>query len=581
MIYRNYSDNMKDLIIIDRSTGNELADLFTTQATIKRVVNNEFHLAFSAPEQELKTEFLKDNSILADNQLFDMKLYEKSHNKSGSITYNCQAYHVFWRLLDKSTETLSYAMYGTPTAILTDLLQDTEFNVGQVDFTSIITFAVNQTATTGQKILALCNVLGGEIEYTDKGFTINILNTIGQNNGFEIRLGKNLKTITEVYDTRDEEPITAYVVDILELKNTRLYTEHALGKLEVLGLGDTIYIVDEDMNIDTTQRILSIEYDPRFAKNTKLEIANTIKLFTDDAVRVESESINKTKTYYGIKINPNVGFEVERSDKLAKATFNADEFRMQTGDGLGGYVDSIYFDPIDQVYKFTGTLEATDIIGGTITGSTITGNNINGNTITGGSISIGSNFSVDSGGNMYANNGSFRGDITGSTITGNSINGNTITGGSISIGNNFDVDSNGNMTANNGSFRGDITGSTITSSILRSTNGYGSFEISEPSGNIADFKFNVDTRPEPLFELYNNITRVDLRSFDGTFLYTTGNSTTMNNTWKYNNSEIANQDYAVEDNVEQGIRLQVFGGRLEFYSPSTGWVTLANLNDIP
>ena len=54
--------------------------------------------------------------------------------------------------------------------------------------------------------------------------------------------------------------------------------------------------------------------------------------------------------------------------------------------------------------------------------------------ITGGSLKVGNNFSVDSNGNMIANNGQFTGNITGSIITGGKLIGTYIEGGSINIG---------------------------------------------------------------------------------------------------------------------------------------------------
>lgn len=63
----------------------------------------------------------------------------------------------------------------------------------------------------------------------------------------------------------------------------------------------------------------------------------------------------------------------------------------------------------------------------------------------GGSLVIGNNFSVDSNGNLKANNGTFK-------------------GGTITIGDKFKVDRNGNLTATDGKFAGDISGSKIEGS---------------------------------------------------------------------------------------------------------------------
>lgn len=480
------SDRIKDLIIIDRQNGDELADLFTSKAVIKRVINGEFNIKFTAPKQELKTEYLRNNTVLADNQLFDIVLVEKRHNKSGSIVFDCQATHVTWRLFDESTTTVHYGYYGTLSEILANILQGTEFSVGIVDYNEPMDFVMNINATTGQKVLELVKRLNAEIDYSNNGFTIDIRKAIGNENGFEIRLGKNIKEITEVWDIREGQPLLTYVVDILALKNSSVYIEKGLSDLEVIEIGDVVYLIDEDMEIDTTQRIMSIEYDPRYEKNTKLEIGNVIKDFVNMVIDIETESVNRNKTYYGIKLNNSIGFEVERLDKLARTQMNADKFAMQKGDGAGNYENSLYFDPIQQKYIFIGRLEATEIVGGTI--------------------KIGNNFAVDENGNMVAIDGTFKGKITGGTINisnkfevdeqGNvtiksgsiniadkfsvDSNGNiTIKSGSINIADKFVVDNQGNMTAINGTFKGIIEGSTINGGEIN-----GSTINTEQSANI-------------------------------------------------------------------------------------------------
>ncbi len=81
-------------------------------------------------------------------------------------------------------------------------------------------------------------------------------------------------------------------------------------------------------------------------------------------------------------------------------------------------------------------------------------------TITGGSLSVGSNFSVDSFGNLTASNATITGKITSSNAT--------ITGGTLSVGSNFSVDSFGNLTANNATITGTLTvgGTQITAANL-------------------------------------------------------------------------------------------------------------------
>lgn len=98
--------------------------------------------------------------------------------------------------------------------------------------------------------------------------------------------------------------------------------------------------------------------------------------------------------------------------------------------------------------SFKGTIEAgTSVISPVITGGTI-----NGGSIIGGSIDIGNgNFTVDKNGNLYSETGEFRGTLRGGSIIGGSIYGSTI-----DIGGNFYVDTNGFLTAKKGTFAGEL-----------------------------------------------------------------------------------------------------------------------------
>jgi len=114
---------------------------------------------------------------------------------------------------------------------------------------------------------------------------------------------------------------------------------------------------------------------------------------------------------YGVKIGPSEGIVQERYDKRARSVWNADEFRMQKGNGSGSYTDALYFNPANGEYEFTGNVKASQFIGG--------------------SIQIGSNFSVDSTGHMKAVGAEFSGDITASVMSGGQVNGAFITGGTV------------------------------------------------------------------------------------------------------------------------------------------------------
>jgi len=376
---------------IYNSSGDLLAVLDNIKketASIIRRINGRFTFQFEAREQELKSEYFDpDNNVIIANQTFDIKYIEQMHQNS--IIYAIQCEHAIYRLQDGESNILaSYANTGTPTSILTDILSGTEFSVGTIDFTDPITISVNKEVTRKELITLFANQLGGELEYTAKGFTINILDTIGQNNNFEIRFGKNLIGLSKIIDKRGEL-ITSYQVDIIELKNSNTYIEKGYQVLEQIGVGDTVRIIDEVIGLDILNRIVQIEYNPVFEKNTFLEIANTIKLITDDINEIATTAVIQEKLYNNVSISAEEGFVSTRSDNKTKTIVNAtDGFVIQSDTG-SGLQDNFKVDT-------NGKIQAKEIV--------IDGSGEFKGSITAGTIDIGSGtFTVDASGNCIAN----------------------------------------------------------------------------------------------------------------------------------------------------------------------------------
>ncbi len=376
-----YDKNKNLLAVLD--------NIIQDSARIRRVINGEFIFEFDAFEKELKSEYFhEENMIVIDGQTFDISYIEQKH-EDNNITYRIKCEHVNYRLIDgEENYYTAYTFIGTPSQILANILQGTPFTVGQIDYNQTITITAKEI-TKKELIYELANLLGGEIEYTNLGWTINILNTIGQDNGFQARFGKNLKGVTKIIDKRGKIK-TSYQIDLVELKNSNQYKELGLADLEVIGLGDTITVIDEVIGLNIQNRVKSIEYNPIFAINTQLEIANTIELLTDKISQIETDitqvskdvdelgetAVRQDRVYNGVYINSDEGFVATRSDNKAKAVFNATDgisLYSDTGKGLkrnfyvgtDGRIKASGID-IDGSGTFSGDLNAA---GGTFTGT--------------------------------------------------------------------------------------------------------------------------------------------------------------------------------------------------------------------
>ena len=169
---------------------------------------------------------------------------------------------------------------------------------------------------------------------------------------------------------------------------------------------------------------MSIESPSKSEQQSEFEVDGSL---TQQVNRLTQSAVRQGKLYYGVTITKEAGLTVERSDNAAKTVLNADELSFYKGG-----TKSLWFDVPSDSYKFSGVIEASAFVGG--------------------SILIGSNFSVNSSGHMVAVGAEFSGTISasvisGGVITGPSIAGGTITGATIqnqtASGNKVYVDSTG------------------------------------------------------------------------------------------------------------------------------------------
>lgn len=380
--------------IIKNSSGQTLAVMNNiTSNSLKEKINLGYTFDFRCFEEHLKSEYIQfGNVVEIGNQIFDIAYIDTSHNIA--VEYDVKCEHVFHRL---DEELFNFASTGTPTQILATLLTGTDFTVGTIEFTNPVVFAVNRNASKMNIIISLANSLGAEIGFD--GFSINFFQTLGEDNGYEIRIKKNLQGINKVIDKRGTNK-AIYKISAVNIFKSDEMVLRGLGSLETLSLGDKVQIIDETINVNESLYIIEIERDVIKEAKLNIVLGDSFDYLADKISFIENQAIKQSDVIYGVKVNNSVGIEIERYDQLARTKLNADEFRMQTGDGLGNYTDALYFDPINAEYLFVGK-------------------------IIGGSIKIGTGFEVDENGVLTATGADISGDISlgaGSTIDWNYVN---------------------------------------------------------------------------------------------------------------------------------------------------------------
>lgn len=266
-------------------------------------------------------------------------------------------------------------------------------------------------------------------------------------------------------------PQITYNVDMVDLSKTDLYKDYK--NLLTVNLGDTVHVKHRKLGIETSARVISMTYDCITKKVESLVLGdyeanyfNNVSSITHSASQVINTSNNTLMAdkIAGIINLLNTSLRAQK-DIAQKQDVRAILFEDLDTDsptfgalciGTQGiqiakqrnatdtdwqWGTAIDFQSINADYVITGIL--TDRQGNfylnmsngdlRMKNGTFVGN------ITGGSIKIGSNFSVDSSGNLVAKNANFQGSVSGSSISGTNITGGTINGSVIDTSKNINV----------------------------------------------------------------------------------------------------------------------------------------------
>lgn len=371
---------------------------------INEQINGAYTFNFSVLLNDEKSQYIAVGNIVeVEGQYFNIIKHRRTRSESGEVGIAVECEQVSYDLLFHLFEG-GFIHTNTPWVLMNMVLELTRFNVGAVQFDSFVSIDLKEGVNARGVLMEIAAQTGCEL-YFDK-YTVSLLSRRGQDRGVQFRLGKNLKGIVKDVNGQSGEVQTAYEIDVVELNSLPEFEG-----LEYFELGDTVDIIDEELGINEQQRIIEYSYSPKRRINSKVTIANYIEGIQDTIYRIQTTTVGKDKWMYGVSVGPERGIVIERYDKMARSIFNADEFRMQKGNGNGSYTDSLYFDPINQEYEFTGVVRAGKFIGG--------------------EIQIGDNFSVDPNGLMEAVDGKFSGTISASTINGGEIYGSYIEGADI------------------------------------------------------------------------------------------------------------------------------------------------------
>ncbi|WML29058.1 hypothetical protein RCG24_13685 [Neobacillus sp. OS1-32] len=244
-------------------------------ASLRETLEGEFTLSFTVLAKSALALKTKQVAKIYD-QYFEIVQITKSLQGSLPVcSVTCE--HVSYILNDEVFTINEFDFSGDPAAGLSQLLSGTPFSAGRVDFTNSCTMKVNQEVTRRAALMQYIAILGGEIEYD--GYQINIRSHRGSSEYQSVMDSKNVTNVSVTHDSR--ENASSYEISFFRLLN--------------LAVGDNVHIVFRPLGIDVKTRIISLEYNPFYRYNIRVEVGRYKPSISDTFYRIEN-SLNTVES---------------------------------------------------------------------------------------------------------------------------------------------------------------------------------------------------------------------------------------------------------------------------------------------
>lgn len=221
--------------------------------------------------------------------------------------------HISYLLNNDAYKVSAFDQSGTPTEILTTLLQGTPFSVGTVDFTEKVTLRANKEATRRACLMQLVALVGGEIEYY--GYTIGIRKHVGSEIPIDIMKSNLVQDISYSYNVSDNT--TSYSLSLYQKSG--------------LALGDELKLFFEPLGIDSFSRIVGWEWNPFNYKEVQITVGQYLPTINDSLFSVidEVQDITETTAKYTVEFGELIG---NGSFYFTRAYRDRPYFMVQTDD---------------------------------------------------------------------------------------------------------------------------------------------------------------------------------------------------------------------------------------------------------
>ena len=283
-------------------------------SNLRETLEGEFTLSFTVMARSALA--LKTKQIAKlDNQYFELVQISKSIQGSLPVcSVLCE--HVSYLLNHEMYNITAFDFTGDPSAGLSQLLSGTPFSAGVVDFTENVTMKINQKVSRRAALMQYIAIIGGEIQYD--GYNINIRNHRGSTEYIPVMGSKNVTSVAVSHDSR--ENASSYDISFFKLMN--------------LTVGDNVHIIFNPLGINVKTRIISLEYNPFYRFNIRVEVGRYRPSISDTFYRIENSISNVGSSVDDLQnqvFDLGVSYTIVKSLSVVDNTLNV-TYEVEKGD---------------------------------------------------------------------------------------------------------------------------------------------------------------------------------------------------------------------------------------------------------
>jgi len=251
-------------------------------AEIYEVINDQYTADIQMAENIFPSFLHYPNLVEMDGDYFIIAGVDKQRDRSKAIKLMLE--HVSYILNNPSeapfvAEDEEEFYEGSPRSIISQCWGMNRFQI--IDLAGGYYYYRPSAKGGRSRINEFARQNGLEVEFNK--FVITIHNRRGANKSLKLEVGKNIQSITQKIDLDENFSFEyAHEVDIIDFSKMSGSQQQEIVSAE---LGDTVRMIDTDLAIDATERIVGKRYNPLFKEVPKLDVGQVIR----DIVNVMNE----------------------------------------------------------------------------------------------------------------------------------------------------------------------------------------------------------------------------------------------------------------------------------------------------